>query len=128
MPQENQYLQTQLTDLAVDVASQKSLTHQAIDNMGENKAMLKAVHSRMDEFLKEVKIEIQEIRKEVSEVREEASAIREHCIDREELKEELETLVNAKVGSWVINSLWALIASGSALFIAWWNDLLKGMS
>ena len=113
--------QQQITDLSVDTASLRILVEQSLEKYGDGQRMVKALHQRFD------KIE-DTLDKRIDKLESELKDIDSKVLTREERKQELEDIVNAKVGSWVIKALGTLMAAMVAGVVAWFNGLFSGVS
>ncbi len=116
-----QFLQEQINSLQVTLAAQELLTRQAMDAMGDNQRIIKALHQRFD---KQDKMFAEQSRR-FDDIERELKDLDEKVLSREERKAELEEIVNAKVGSWVLKFIGTVVVGAAAGVTAWFQGLFS---
>lgn len=113
MSEQAQFLQEQINNLQISLAAQEVLTKEAISKMGKNQDLLEALHSRLDKMndrFDSMESEIRDIDIKV--------------LTKEERKEELEEIVQAKVGSWILKVVGGALTAGAVALFAWFQKLV----
>lgn len=107
--------QQQINQLNASVGALQILVENSLEKFGDNQRMIKALHQRfdnLDERMDKMESELKDIDFKV--------------LTKEERKSELEEIIQAKVGSWVLKALGGLIALKVTALIAWFNGAFSG--
>ena len=107
--------QQQINQLNTSVGALQILVENSLEKFGDNQRMIKALHQRfdsLDDRMDNLESDLKDIDSKV--------------LTREERKSELDEIMQAKVGSWVLKALSGLIALKLAALIAWFNGAFSG--
>ena len=120
--------QIQITDLSASVGSLKQLTESAMDKMGDNQRMIKALHQRLDRDKERHAEDLEDLKSTLKEVIVELRVIDAKILTKEEREQELEDILGLKVGRLGIKFIGGLIVAKAPALVAWYNGLFSGVS
>ena len=120
--------QIQITDLSASVGSLKQLTESAMDKMGDNQRMIKALQQRLDRDKERHAEDLEDLKSTLKEVIVELRVIDAKILTKEEREQELEDILGLKVGRLGIKFIGGLIVAKATALVAWYNGLFSGVS